>query len=747
MVSLLIVAVISCVILGIALTRTRARAGTAERALADTRARVGDVQSLRQAGETGRLVADASRLLAQSLDYDRTLNQVAELAVPRLSDWCLVDLVESDGSFRRVVVRSSSPDKQWICDELLQSYAPDDKRPHLVQQVLRTRHPELVTEVTDTWVRSRARDARHLELLRAMQLTSFMAIPLVARQELLGVLTLASSNAERHYGEIDLETAEALAIHIGLAISNSRLYRGVELELGERKLAEQALRDSEGRFRTLVTATGAMVWRVAPDGRAIDEPAGWEQVTGQPYAELSADPAGWFSRVHPRDVARVEATWREAQSARRMVDLEFRLRRRDGTYRRMHTVGVPLLDEAGEVLEWIGTTIDVHDRREAEDQLHRAQRMETVGRLVGGMAHETNNQMMVVLNFIDFLMRGSNLTEEQRRDLLTVGEAAERVSGLTRQLLALSRRQVLDTKILDLDSVVSETESVLRQTLGPEIRLSVQFEPGEKWVRADRNQLVQIIVNLALNARDAISGGGELTISTRQAEQGPPGGRLGSSWPTGVALLSMADTGGGIEASVLPRIFEPFFTTKRGHGTGLGLSVVEGIVSQSGGDIWIETKQGYGTVVTVGLPLSGKPEEEPVVSTRVNGRGGTERVLVVDDEEQVRRLLVRGLQLGEYDVLEASGGQEAIAILEQEDGQIRLVVTDIAMPVMNGVELAARINALWPGLPVLFVSGHPYDVVAHDHRMIAADRFLQKPFKVDTLLSLVRNALDEVARV
>jgi signal transduction histidine kinase/ActR/RegA family two-component response regulator len=442
----------------------------------------------------------------------------------------------------------------------------------------------------------------------------------------------------------------------------------------------------------------------------------------------------------------VESSWSQARAAKRMVDVEFRLRGRDGMYRRMHTVGIPLLDEAGDVLEWIGTTVDVHDRREAEEQLHRAQRMETVGRLAGGMAHETNNQMMVVLNFIDFLIRSPNLTEEQRRDLQTVGEAAERVSALTRQLLALSRRQVLDTRVLDLDTVVMEAESVLRRTLGPEIRLSVQFEPGEKWVLTDRNQLVQIMVNLALNARDAISGSGELTISTRQADRGPPGGRVGNSWPDGVALLSMADTGAGIDPSVLHRIFEPFYTTKSaGQGTGLGLPVVEGIVSQSCGDIWVETKPGYGTVVTVGFPLTRKPAEPKPSSPLINGRRGTERVLVVDDEEQVRRLLVRGLRLGEYDVVEASGGQEAIAILEQEDGEIRLVVTDIAMPVMSGVELAQRISVEWPGVPVLFVSGHPYDVVAHDHATIAPDRFLQKPFKVDTLLALVRNALDEMA--
>ena len=388
------------------------------------------------------------------------------------------------------------------------------------------------------------------------------------------------------------------------------------------------------------------------------------------------------------------------------------------------------------------------NRREAEEQLHRAQRMETVGQLVGGMAHETNNQMMVVLNFIEFLLRGDNLTGEQRGDLRTVAEAAERVSALTRQLLALSRRQVAETRPLDLDGVVGEAESVLRRTLGPEIRLSLQLEPGEKWILADRNQLVQVMVNLALNARDAMPGSGELTISTRQSDRGPAGGRLGNAWPaSGVALLSLADSGGGIEPAVLPRIFDPFFSPRpSGERSGLGLPVVEGIVAQAGGDIWVESKPGYGPVVTVGFPLIAAPSQETPREPPEHGSRGTERILVVDDEEQVRRLLVRGLQQGEYDVIEASGGQEAIAILEQENGRVQLVVTDVAMPEMNGVELADRIRASWPRLPVLFVSGHPYDVVALKREAIAADRFLQKPFKVATLLAQVRGALDRATR-
>ncbi len=704
-----------------------------------------DVSPLRHAEASARFIAEASRLLAQTLDYDETLNQVAELAVPHLADWCFVDLLESDGSFRKVAVRAASPNREQFIAELRSRYLPTGTGPHVIQAALRTRRPELVPRVTDAWLQSRARDSRHLDLLRSMGLKSLMAIPLMVRHELLGVITLASAQSGREYTEVDVQNAEALAVHVGLAISNARLYREAQVELRDREAAELALRESEGRFRTLVTATGAMVWRVAPDGRAIDETAGWEQVTGQSFEELKADPLGWFSRMHPLDIPRVQRVWGQAQALKRMVDVEFRLRRRDGAYRRMHTVGVPLLDESGEVLEWIGTTIDVHDRREAEEQLQRAQRMETVGRLAGGMAHETNNQMMVISSFVEFLLRSGNLTENQRNDLAHMGAAAERVSGLTRQLLALSRRQVLETRVLDLDTVVMEAESVLKRTLGPEIRLSVLFEPGPKWVMADRTQLIQILVNLALNGRDAVRGTGELTISTRRAETGPAGGRFGTVWgEPGVALLSVADTGEGIDGATLSRIFEPFFSTKPlGQGTGLGLSVVEGIVSQSGGDLWVESKPGYGTVVSIGLPLTYEPTAEMPAPPAMVSRTGSETILVVDDEEQVRRLLSRGLELGNYRVIEAAGGQEAIAIVEQEP--VDLVLTDIAMPVMSGVELANRLHAIRADLPVIFVSGHPFEMVAQDQGqdIIAPGRFLQKPFKVDTMLALVRQALDQ----
>jgi PAS domain S-box-containing protein len=706
-----------------------------------------DITSRWQVEDNARFIAEASRTLAQSLDFESTLNQVADLTVPRLADWCLIDLRELDGVFRNVVIRTASPDRAHVAAQLQASYLPDGVNPHPIMHALETRESELVPSVTESWLRSRARNDDHLQLLRDMDMRSLMAIPLIVHDRLMGVLTLATAESGRRYTTVDVQNAQALAVHIALALSNARLYDEARAEVRERRQAERALRHSEERYRTLVTASGSMVWRTDAAGRLLAETSGWREYTGQSFEDMARESEeGVSTVVHPEDWERAQVQWKEALANREVLDVEYRLKTRDGKYRLVHSMGVPLVDSHGRIIEWVGTVVDIQDRREAEEQLQRAQRMETIGRLAGGVAHETNNQMMVILSFVDFLLRGDNLNGEQRSDVNQVGLAAERVADLTRQLLALSRRQVLDTKILDLDAVVMEAESVLRRTLGPEIHLKSVFGPRAKWVRADKTQLVQILVNLALNARDAMPSTGELTISTRRADVAPPGGRLGVRWPAdpGLVLLSVADSGAGIDTATMERIFEPFFSTKPlGQGTGLGLSVVEGIVSQTGGDIWVESKPGYGTVITIGLPYADAPAEQPAGAAPEAVAGGHETILVVDDEEQVRKMLVRGLALGDYRVLEAAGGQEAIATLEHEGGEVQLIVTDIAMPEMSGIELANRVTALWPRIPLLFVSGHPYEVVAPDEQLISHGRFLQKPFKVDALLTAVRRALDD----
>jgi CheY-like chemotaxis protein len=424
---------------------------------------------------------------------------------------------------------------------------------------------------------------------------------------------------------------------------------------------------------------------------------------------------------------------------------EYELLFEDGTSIYVYGGATPLLDGDGALRGAVGAFVDITDQRQIRAQLERVQRMESVGRLAGGIAHETNNQMSVALGLADYVLRGTNLTQEQRRDLAEVRRAADRVAQLTRQLLALSRRQVLRTEPVELDSLVRESNSILSRLLGPEFQLRLDLHAGDQWVRADRTQLVQVLLNLAINARDAMPGGGLVTITTRVGDPPAGPGRLGRNWPSGdvIALLSVSDKGSGIDPSIGSRIFEPFFTTKPvGAGSGLGLSVVEGIVEQSTGEIWVESAPGAGTTFTLGFAVVPKPAPPSPLPTLPN-HGGREKVLVVDDEPAVRGVLVRQLADRGYTVLEASGGAEALDLMRGPGGDVALVVCDVAMPEMNGTELAKRARGASPALPFIFVSGQPRETLAEYGDPAAHGPLLEKPFSADVLASAVRKALDE----
>jgi nitrogen-specific signal transduction histidine kinase len=402
-----------------------------------------------------------------------------------------------------------------------------------------------------------------------------------------------------------------------------------------------------------------------------------------------------------------------------------------------------LFDETGKVRGAVGAYIDMTDLHHARVQLERSQRIETIGRLAGGVAHETNNQMTVVLGFTQYVLGATNLTPGQRSDLQQVKRGAQRVAELTRQLLALSRRQTLHPEALDLDALVRESQALVQRLIGPENVLVVDVEPGPKWVRADRTQLIQVLLNLTMNARDAMPGGGRVTISTRRIDKVPAGGRFGRSWDSnGAAVLSISDTGAGIEPTIIGRVFEPFFTTKPvGQGTGLGLSVVEGIVEQSSGEMWLKSQPGQGASFTIALPLveavsglDGEPE--------LHSDGGTETILLVDDDDAVREVLARGLQERGYRLLEASTGPEALDILRRSADDIDLVVTDVAMPGMSGVDLAHRALQLRTFLPFIFVSGQPREVLPDFGSLEQDHPLLEKPFPPDVLATCVRARLD-----
>jgi PAS domain S-box-containing protein len=521
---------------------------------------------------------------------------------------------------------------------------------------------------------------------------------------------------------------------------------GSQRDITERKRTESALRSSEERYRALVTASSVLVWTADSAGRFVERQPTWESYTGQPWEEHRD--LGWINAMHPDDREAVRrAVQRQSREPDPVHEEHARLWSVErNAYRHIVARAVPVLDPAGAVREWIGTVTDVEERWVAEERLRRAERLETVGRLAGGIAHETNNQMSVILGSAQFILGRPDVPEPVRDDVEHIRRAAERTAGITQQLLAFSRRQVLQPQVLDLNALVRRAEPILRRTLGASSSLVVRAGGGLGRVKADPGQLEQVLLNLVLNARDAMPGGGTVTIETASVELTPAyaaGKSVATIVPGPHLLLSVSDTGIGMAPDTVSRVFEPFFTTKSvGEGTGLGLATVYGIVKQSGGYIWLYSEPGQGTTFKIYLPtVGGAPTQRVRRDSAPVARVG-ESVLIVEDEPEVRMILARVLRERGYTVLEAANGREALAIAAPADTRIDLVVADVVMPELGGRELAARLAELRPGLRILFTSGYTgHDVV--ERGLIEPDRpFLAKPVAPSVFAKKIREMLD-----
>jgi signal transduction histidine kinase len=408
----------------------------------------------------------------------------------------------------------------------------------------------------------------------------------------------------------------------------------------------------------------------------------------------------------------------------------------------------------GAVTSVISIARDVTAQRQSEARLRQAAKMEAIGRLAGGIAHDFNNQLHGVAGFAGFVARDPGLGARARGDLEEIQKATERMAGLTRQLLAFSRQQVLQPETIDVNAAVADARSLLQRLLGSTIRVALELAAEPGWILADRSQLLQVLLNLAINARDAMPDGGVLTIRTgassipdrsaRVPAVGVPvaGAPLADALgPGDYVVLTVTDTGCGIPADDLPHIFDPFFTTKEvGKGTGLGLATVHGIVAQSGGHIRAESRAGQGATFTLHFPRAAAPA--PASGETDGGRADRPRparILVVDDEDVVRVIVSRTLELEGYTVLQADSGRAALACLARE-APVDLVVSDVIMPEMAGHELAARLAAGHPGLPVIWMSGYPRDALPTD-AVDGGALFLQKPIPADLLAGSVREVL------
>ena len=388
---------------------------------------------------------------------------------------------------------------------------------------------------------------------------------------------------------------------------------------------------------------------------------------------------------------------------------------------------------------------DVTERRRTEEQLLQAQKMEAIGRLAGGIAHDFNNLLTTILGYSELILRSHPADESLREEIGEIRKASERASSLTRQLLAFSRKQVIAPRVLNLNDVVREISNLLARLIGEDVALTTSLEPSLASVRADPVQIEQVLLNLAINSRDAMPRGGKITLTTRNASLDEPFDGLHFSVPPGrYVVLSFRDTGVGMDAQTQSRVFEPFFTTKEsGKGTGLGLSTVYGIVKQSAGYILVSSEVNRGTAFEIYLPSTEAPADESRwIPSRSAPAPGSELILLAEDEDAVRRLARRVLEAQGYTVVEARSAEEAYALAQKFPGQTRLLVTDIVMTGASGRELARRMLANWPQTKVLYVSGYVEGDGGVDNRLEPGAHFLPKPFTPEALVRKVRDALD-----
>ncbi len=522
---------------------------------------------------------------------------------------------------------------------------------------------------------------------------------------------------------------------------------GIALDLTERRQAEDALKRSEERFRRVFEHATVGLGVLSPAGHFVQVNPALAALTGYTEAELLG--TSMLAITHPDDRGRNQALLQQLLAGEvSSYQIEKRYLRKGGGSASVRIDASLVRNAAGQPAQVVGIIQDVTEQRKLERQFLQAQKMEAVGRLAGGVAHDFNNLLTIINGYAELLLRNFAPHRAAVEMLRQMQEAGERAAALTRQLLAFSRQQVLALKTVYLDRVVHETERMLRRLIGEDIELITLSGDKVGAVLADPVQIQQVLLNLVVNARDAMPRGGKLVIETRNVE-------LDAAFALGRAeirpgpyvMLAVSDTGAGMDEATQARIFEPFFTTKeQGRGTGLGLATVYGIVKQSEGYIYVYSELGRGTTFKVYLPRidpATEPAERPAPPPPSKGPRGGETLLVVEDEQAVRELICSVLKGQGYTVLAAPDGEEALRLCREHGGPIDLVVSDVVMPRLGGRQLADGLAALRPGVKILFLSGYTDDAVVRHGVLEAETAFLQKPFTPAGLAHKVREVLDQ----
>ncbi len=665
----------------------------------------------------------ANTTLASSLDYTTTLRDLSRLIVPTLADWCAIHVVTEQGSLQFVAAAHRDPARDLLVRALCEY---GTVRPPFG---LAEHRPEM-GGVTEEVLRMHSQDAEQLKLYRALDPVSFIRLPMPARGRSAGTISLVmSSDSGRRYDGETLAFAEELASRAALAVDNARLYR--------------AARESDERYGMLFQNNPQPMWVFDVDSLAFLE------VNDAAVRHYGYSRDEFLSMtimdILPREDAPGVHHGLERSSVHRGDVALAQHQRKDGTILDMELVSHEMELNGRRARLVLGTDITERTRTRAalhqsEEQLRQAQRMDAAGRLAGGVAHDFNNLLTTIRGFSDLLLRDLPDEHVRRKDIEQIQKAAERGAALTRQLLSFGEPATPQARALDLNSVVTNMEGLLQRLVGADIQLSTRLRPGLGEVKMDPAQLEQILVNLVLNARDAMPSGGTLTIETGERQiSGSTRGR--SVKPGRYLVLAVSDTGTGMEGDTLAHAFDPFFTSRGpGSRSGLGLSIVYGLVKQSGGGVRVSSEPEQGTTVKVFLPRL-EADETEVIEPQRSVRGD-ETILVVEDEDGVRELLWKILTDHGHTVLEARHGRDAVSVAAGYNHPIQLLVTDVVMPEMGGGELVEQLLANRPELRVLYISGYTNDEVMRRGVSHSKAAFIQKPFTAEELMRKVREVLD-----
>ena len=521
-----------------------------------------------------------------------------------------------------------------------------------------------------------------------------------------------------------------------------RLLPAIERELREAK-ARATLRATEASYETLVEHAPVGIYRSSPEGRFLSVNAAVVRILGY---DAAADVLGLHMArdVYADAAERQRLVERDSYSARQYDNVEATWKRRDGRLLTVQLSVRAVRDAAGRVEYYETFVRDVTDQRRLQQQVLQSQKLEAVGRLAGGIAHDFNNLLTVITSYSDLLLEDLSPGDPKRDDLEQVRKAADGAAALTRQLLAFSRQQVVEPRVVSLNTVVEGLHKILRRVIGEDVELTTTLAPDLGAIRADVGQLEQVLMNLAVNARDAMPTGGRLTIETANVEHDPDYARdQDAAAVRRFAMLAVSDTGCGMDEATKAKIFEPFFTTKEpGKGTGLGLATVYGIVQQAGGFIWVYSEPGHGTSFKIYLPQVDATAEVAAAATGARAPGGTETVLLVEDAAAVRAVTKQVLERHGYAVLEAPDGEAAVRLAQRHRGPIHLLLTDVVMPRVSGRELAEQLARVRPDTRVLYASGYTDDSVVRHGILESGTAYLQKPFSPESLARKVREVLD-----